>query len=327
MIAPDRSTTVTENHAPYVRTIGLVLIAHTGFGSSVVLVKYLLRYLPPFRMMAVPFGLAGLLIYLAARRYISWSDFRSTQVWLLTGVVAARSVTKLMALQFTLAAYVQLIDLTVPFLTAIVAWMLLRENIPPWTLRALMATTVGSFLVIVINPLNVHLPNGSSDLIGIAFAVGSSILFAVNVVFTRQLTIRGLSPPTMFFQRAMAMAVTYSVLSTMAGEAWKPFAHLTVSSWVIYIILVAALTSGGVSQVVSISRVKATVFSTLLSWRLLVVLGAGWVLLGEWLASIWQGVGVVIVILSITLYLRHQATHNQGRSNAIVKTTDQEEDR
>jgi drug/metabolite transporter (DMT)-like permease len=188
-----------------------------------------------------------------------------------------------------------------------------------------MATTVGSFLVIVIDPLDVHLPNGSSDLIGIAFAMGSSILFAVNVVFTRHLTIRGFSPPTMFFQRAMAMAVTYSVLSSLAGEAWKPFAHLTVSSWVIYVILLAALTSGGLSQVLSISRVKATLFSTLLSWRLLVVLAVGWALLGEWLASIWQGVGVVIVILSITLYLRHQATHNQSRSIPIVKTTDQEE--
>jgi drug/metabolite transporter (DMT)-like permease len=94
---------------------------------------------------------------------------------------------------------------------------------------------------------------------------------------------------------------------------------------VVYILLVAAITSGGFTQVLSISRVKATLFSTLLSWRLLVVLGASWVLLGERLESIWQGVGVVIVILSITLYLRHQATYNQSRPITIVRTTNQEE--
>jgi drug/metabolite transporter (DMT)-like permease len=40
------------------RTIGLALVAHTGFGLYVVLVKYLLRYLPPFGLLAVAFGIA-----------------------------------------------------------------------------------------------------------------------------------------------------------------------------------------------------------------------------------------------------------------------------
>lgn len=325
MIAPDRSATITGDHTPYLEPIGLVLAAHTGFGSSVVLVKYLLGHLPPFRLMVIPFGLAGPLIYLIARRDIKWSDFRSVQAWMLTGVVVARSVTKLMALQFTLATYVQLIDLTVPFLTAIIAWMMLRETMPPWTLRALIATTIGSLLVIVINPFDMQLPNGSSDRIGIALALCSSTAFAVNVVYTRHLTTHELDPTSIFFQRVIVIAATYGVLSAIAREGWEPFAQLTVSGWAVYILLVAAITSGGFTQVLSVSRVKATLFSALLSWRLLVVLGAGWVLLGEWLTSIWQGVGVVIVILSITLYLRHQATYRQSRCIPIVKTTDQEE--
>ena len=179
---------------------------------------------------------------------------------------------------------------------------------PPWTLRALIVTTIGSFLVIVINPFDVQLPNGRSDLIGIALALSSSTAFAVNVVYTRQLTTRGLDPTTVFFQRAIVIGATYGVLSAIAREGWEPFAQLPVSGWVVYILLVAAITSGGFTQVLSVSRVKATLFSTLLSWRLLVVLGAGWVLLGERLSSAWQGIGVVMVLLSITLYLRHQAT-------------------
>jgi hypothetical protein len=118
--------------------------------------------------------------------------------------------------------------------------------------------------------------------------------------------------------------VTDGVLSLIAGERWESFTQLTPSSWVVYIFLVAAITSGGFTQVLSVSRVKATLFSTLLSWRLLVVLGASWVLLGEWLTSVWQGAGVVIVFLTITLYPRHQADYGRGCSIQSPNPTDQE---
>jgi hypothetical protein len=48
---------------------------------------------------------------------------------------------------------------------------------------------------------------------------------------------------------------------------------------VVYIFLVVAIVGGGFTQVLSVSRVKATLFSTLLGWRLVIVLGASWVLL------------------------------------------------
>lgn len=324
MVAPNNSTAMSLDRSSYLKSFALVLIAHASFGSSVVLVKYLLRYLPPFRLMFVGFCLTVPLVYLIAGREVKWSQFRHANLWLLSGVVTARSITKLIALRFTLATYVQLMDLTVPFLTAIIAWMMLREAMPPWTLRALVALTIGSFLVIVVSPFDVQLPNGSSDLIGIVFALSSSIAFAINVVYTRHLTTRGFSPITVYFQRATIIVATYAVLSLIAGERWESFTQLTVSSWVVCIFLMVAITSGGFTQVLSVSRVNATLFSTLLSWRLLVVLGASWVLLGEWLTSVWQGAGVVIVFLTITLYLRHQADYGRGSSIQSLNTTDLE---
>jgi len=315
MISSQRRADITHNHGLYVKTVGLALIAHTSFGLNVALVKYLFRYLPPFGLMAVAFGLAVPVTYFVARHSIKLEDLRCAQMWWLSGVVVARSVSKLLALQFTLATYVQLVDLTVPFLTAIAAWMLLREAIPSGTLIALSATSIGSFLIIVVDPLNIQLPNGTSDLIGIAFALGSSLLMAVNVVYTRYLTRSKLSTASVFFQRAMAVAISYGVLSVLAGESWQPFATLDVSTWIIWALVIAAVVSGGLTQVLSISRINATLFSTLLSWRLLVVLGAGWVLLGERLTSVWQAVGIAIATLSITLYLRHQANYGHNLSH------------
>ncbi len=109
----------------------------------------------------------------------------------------------------------------------------------------------------------------------------------------------------------MAVAITYGVLSALTGESWQPFAVLTVSNWIIYVLFVlVAIIGAGLAQVLSISRINATLFSTLLSWRLVVALGAGWALLGERLTSVWQGIGAVVVILAITLYLQHQATNH-----------------
>jgi hypothetical protein len=99
------------------RDFGLPLTAHTSFGLYVVLVKYLLDYLPSFRMLAVAFGLAVLATFLIARRQLNWRRFWSIEMWVIAGIVVARSVFKLLALQFTLAMYVQLLDLIVPFLT------------------------------------------------------------------------------------------------------------------------------------------------------------------------------------------------------------------
>lgn len=292
------------------RTIGLALVAHTGFGLYVVLVKYLLRYLPPFGLLAVAFGIAVPVTFFVARPTLGWRDFCCAQIWLLLGIVVVRSVSKLLALQFTLATYVQLIDLSVPFFTPIVARMLLREAAPSRTLAALAAISFGSFLVVTVDPFDVQLPNGHSDLVGIALALTTSLAMALGVVYTRYLTTRRrLNPASVFFQQIMAVAITYGVLSALTGESWQPFAALTVSDWIIYVLFVlVAIIGAGLAQVLSISRINATLFSTLLSWRLMVALGAGWALLGERLTSVWQGIGAVVVILAITLYLQHQAT-------------------
>ena len=290
-----------------VSSIGLALVAHTGFSLFGVLVKRLLCCLPPFRLLAVAFGVAALIIFLVVSRGLSRrvSFTGRSEVWLLLATAALRSTFRVLALRFTLATYVQLIGLTVPLLTPIAAWVWLRETIPPRTVIALAATSLGSFLMIAVDPFDIQLPNGSADLVGIALALASSVAMALYIVCTRHLMQRETDSTVLFLQQAIALALTHSVLSALGGEGWEPFTSLTPSDWAIYALLIlVAIVGGGLTQVAALSRVKATLYSTLLSWRLAVALGAGWLLLGERLVSAWQIIGVGIVISAVTLYLR-----------------------
>ena len=291
--------------------IALALVAHTGFGLYVVFVKCLLAYLPPFRMLAVAFTVALPLMLLAIYRTIKWREFGRWEMWLLAGMALGRSITKLLGLQFTYAVYVQLIDMAVPLLTPIVAWLLLREEMPSGTVAAILATSIGSFLVVTGDPFHISLPNGLNDLIGIGFALASALLMTLSVVYTRKLTTRQQSfgPEGLFVAQVLLVGATYWGLSAMSHESWEPFTQIEPWVWGVFaVFILVSLVAAGLTQIRSISRIKAALFSSLLSWRLAVAVLAAWVLLGERLSSVWQAAGVIVVIATITIYVRRQTS-------------------
>ena len=302
--------------------IGLALFAHTGFGLFVVFVKYLLNYLPPFRMLAVAFTIALPLVLMITNRAINWRELRRREIWLLAAIMMARSLTKLLGLQFTYALYVQLVDMAVPLLAPILAWLLLREAMPVGTVLAILITTIGSFLVITVDPFHMSLPNGHRDLIGIGFAFASAVLMTLGMVYTRGLTAHrhGLSPQGLFLAQVFVGAGTYWVLSIVSHESWMEFAHLPSSVMIAFTLLIlVSIVAAGISQIVSLARVKTSLFSTLLSWRLVIAASSSWILLGEKLSTAWQIAGILLVIGSITLYLRRQwMTEPMGATRVLA---------
>ena len=287
----------------------LAVAAHTGFGLYVVLIKFLSPRLPIMLALGFSFGLTALVALVLARRELRWRDFRQPAVWVLSVVIIVRSVSKLLAVQYTLATYVQLIDMIVPFLTPIAAWMLMREAVPPRTVPALIATSIGSFLVITTDPFNLHLPTGHSDVIGIAIALGSSIAMAFLVSFLRQMSTVRFSPASVCFFQSLALAAAYWILGAATGEHLGTFLFLSPGLWVIYgLFTLIAVVGATITQVLAISRTNSSFYSSMLSWRLIVAVGAGWLLLGEHLRSWWQVGGILIVVTSLTLYLQYQAS-------------------
>lgn len=296
-------------------SIGLAMVAHSGFGLYVVFAKYLLGHLPPFGTLALAFSLALPAVLVVTRGAIDWHDFRRREMWFLALLTVGRSVTKLLGLQFTFAVYVQLMDMAVPLLTPVFAWLLLRERMPAGTPFAILLTTLGTVCVITVNPLQIVLPNGSNDAIGIGFAFVSALLMILGVVYTRHLTTCAghFRPAGLFVTQIGLVAIVYWALSALDAERWQQLADAGSSVWLVFGLFVSlSIVAAGLSQTISISRIKATLFSALLSWRLAVAVLAGWLLLGEKLSSPWQIVGVVLVMATISGYLLHQA--RPGRS-------------
>jgi drug/metabolite transporter (DMT)-like permease len=70
---------------------------------------------------------------------------------------------------------------------------------------------------------------------------------------------------------------------------------------------IVVLAGAALLQIWALSLVNAALFSTLISWRLVVALIAAWPILGERLVSVWQVIGALIVIVVVSLYLGYQA--------------------
>jgi drug/metabolite transporter (DMT)-like permease len=298
----------------HIKSISMALIAHASFGLYVILAKLLFQSFPPFALLALTFAIALVASFLLLRQNIQWQTILSRSVLLVVLFAAFRSVTKMLAVQYTLASYVQLVDLSSPFFNAIIAWLVLQEKLPKGTIPALMAMTTGAMLVITVNPLHAQLPNGTQDLIGIGFATTSAIFMAILVVVTSYSTRFQSNPTSVYIAQTSGLVITYLLLSILSGETYTSFLSISPNNIIALLCFMLAVVIGGGLTVLAISRVNTTLFSSLLSLRLVVALIAGWFLLGEQLTSSFQLIGAGIVALSITWYLWQQG-NSQGSQN------------
>jgi drug/metabolite transporter (DMT)-like permease len=178
--------------------------------------------------------------------------------------------------------------------------------VPKGTIPALLATLLGAALVITVNPLQTFSPIGSHDVLGLLLATASSILMAGLVVVTSYITQDGSNAVTLYLQQTFALSMTYLVLSLISGESWMPFLHLDWQSIGYLLIFFVVVFMGGGLTVLAISKVNSTLFSMLLSLRLIVVFISGWLILDERLKTPYQFAGAVLVMITITLFLERQ---------------------
>jgi drug/metabolite transporter (DMT)-like permease len=93
-----------------------------------------------------------------------------------------------------------------------------------------------------------------------------------------------------------------------SGEDWGLLLEQPPQVWLgIVALVLIVLVGAALLQIWALSVVNAALFSTLISWRLVVALIAAWLLLGERLVSVWQVGGSLLVIATVTCYLAYQA--------------------
>jgi len=289
----------------------LALVAHTLWGSYQVLSKLLLtRFgVPPLVFIASGQTIAAVIVGFTVRRRLRWSLLARPALIGLMLVAASRAITNILAVFYTLAIYVQLINLLAPFAVAILGQLLFREQPPPHTFAAALVATLGAALVIVGDPLDLRLDWGPTDGLGVGLAAVSVVTLAFWTLLSRLNTHRhGLEPRTVFLFQASGVVVVSGISSLVVGQDWGIWTRLPAGGWALFALIAGAVMLwGNVLQITALSRLRAAFFSSMMGWRMVVALALGALLLGERLTSVWQVLGAVTVVVTVTLYVRQRS--------------------
>ncbi|MEF3274454.1 MAG: DMT family transporter [Chloroflexus sp.] len=287
----------------------VALFAHTGWGAYPVLARYLqtISHLPSMAILTVGNAIA-LLIYLPfAYRYLDRKVWTTPIIWLFALVVSVRAITNLTSARFTLAIYVQLITLLTPLIVALMSKVFFRERLPPFTLPAIGFSILGSLLM-----MSGDLSNGAvlrltgSDLLGIGIAFVSACALALYMILIPRATDAGnVRAEAMLLIQLIALTVTCGAMSVLLGEQWQQFAVIGLQDWTVFAAFVIfVLLGANLGQIMALRRLGAPLVSSTMGWRLISALALAALLLGEQLQHLGQVLGAMIVLVTITVYLR-----------------------
>ena len=230
-------------------------------------------------------------------------------MWVFVLVLIARAITNLLSAKFTLAIYVQMINLMTPFLVVLLSATWLRDRIPPYTGRAIIITFIGALLMISgdMNQSGLSVGLTSSDWLGMGLALFSSFTLALYMILVRRSVHHDISGESMLVVQLAAIVAVSLPLSFLLGEDWGRWQELQTSDWLVFAAFsLGVLLGANLGQISALRQLGAPMVSSLLAWRLVVALLLAALLLDERLTSAWQFLGALIVVVTITWYLWQQ---------------------
>jgi drug/metabolite transporter (DMT)-like permease len=293
----------------------LALASQMGWGAYPVLLRYLqtVSNIPGLSLLAVG-NLLVLVLVLAVRwRQVNWHVFRLPLLWLFAGLVVLRGVTNLLATRYTLAIYAQLIYLMTPFIVALLSRVVLREQLPRHTFKAL-TLCLGGALLMIMGDLGgmggetaVETAVSRNDLLGITLAISSSIFLAFYMLVTRRTAQHKTSGETLIIIHLTSLFLFTAVASLAIGESWQQWTELQPKDWLIFgVLALGILLAANFAQIRSIQQLGAPLVSSMMASRLISALLFAGLLLNERLSSGWQLLGGAIVFVTLTWYLRQR---------------------
>ncbi len=287
------------------------LAAQLGWGAYPALLRYLqtISGLPSLSLLAMGNLIILVLVGTAVLPRMDKTIFRQPVIWLFGSLVVLRGLTNLFATRFTLAIYAQLIYLLTPFIVILLSWAVLGERLPKYTLRALVLSLTGAFLILGGNLTTtaVSATTTRNDHLGITLALASTLFLALYMIITRR-TARRKAPGEALLLVHLTSLFTFSTItSLLLQEDWGQWRMLGLKDWLAFAAFsLGVLLSANLGQIRSIQQLGAPLVSSLLPIRLVSALVVASLLLGETLTSAWQAVGTAIVIATLTWYLRQQ---------------------
>ncbi len=290
---------------------GMALGAHAAWGLYPALARYLqtVSGLPTFALAAVGNSVVLLLLVVLIFPQFDLAVFKKPVLWVFGFIVVGRSITNLLSARFTLAIYVQVVNLMVPFLVALLSTTLFRERLPRFTLPALLFSLLGSVLMVTASAggKRLQISLTGSDWLGIGLAAISSIFLALYMIFIRRSFRNHISGEAVFAVQIIALTVVMFISSLIFQESWTPWLGLRAKDWFVLAAFIGiALIFANYAQILALKHLPAPLVGSLLPFRLISALAGSALLLGERLTSIWQLLGAVIVLVSLSLYLYQQ---------------------
>jgi drug/metabolite transporter (DMT)-like permease len=291
--------------------------AHTGWGAYPVLARYLqtVSHLPSMSLLTLGYLCVLPLLAVVVLPRMDRRFLRLRLLWLFAAIVVLRAITNLLASRYTLAIYVQLVTLMTPFVVALLSRALLREPIPPYTGRAITLSSVGALLMMSgnIGQAGVHLALTPTDSLGIALAFVSTFSLAVYMIIVRRTVLDDVPDQAILLVQVVTLLGTSALLSFLLGEDWSRWRIIGPTDWLVFgVFSLGVLLVANMSQIKALQHLSAPLVSSLLAWRLVSALLIAALLLGERLTSPWQGIGAVMVLVTITWYLwRLRGSHEE----------------
>ncbi|NTV65034.1 MAG: DMT family transporter [Oscillochloris sp.] len=287
------------------------LLAHTGWGAYPVLARYLqtVSLIPSMALLSLA-NLIAILVYIPfVIRQINLRHLRSRALWALAFIVVLRAITNLLAARYTHAIYVQLITLMTPLLVAILSAGLFREKLPPYTLYAIGLSLIGALLLMSgdLGAGKLSLVLGLSDWIGIGLALTSTFCLAFYMILVPRTMKDAVPGETVLLVQLTSLLLVAATISLATGEEWGHYTQLGLRDWAVFLAFALFVQLGAnLGQIASLRKLGAPLVSSTMAWRLVSTLTFAALLLGEHLSSVWQVIGAVIVLATITGYLWQQ---------------------
>jgi len=311
------STASTSTKSPHAIQfyVWLGLVGQLIWGSYPVVAKRAIMEVPKFSLLVVATAMAmGVGVWVMYREGArSWWQiarflFHEKALWGLAIFVVLRSVTNIFAIDLTRATWIQLIYLLTPFMVAILGAVFFGERTPRYTYRALMLSTLGAVLVLVVDWSDVLGGFTARDALGLLIALASMLALAFYYQMIRRSSRSHASNGMILFQQSLAMVLTYLVLTVITGEDWGRWRMLSAGGWFFVIwVIWGVFILGNLLQIRAISGASPALITSLMPLRLISAIGLAWVILGERLTTIWQWLGAAIVLITVSGYLWLQA--------------------
>jgi len=307
-----KSSTETAVSSPW-HWLVLALLSQLGWGAYPVLLRYLqtVSQIPSLSLLAVGNLLVLILVLVTRWRHIEWRLFRLPLLWLFGGLVILRGVSNLLATRFTLAIYAQLIYLMTPFIVALLSRLVLREQLPRHTFKALTLCLLGAVLLMGsdLGKAVGETAVSRNDWLGMSLALGSSVFLALYMLVTRRTAQHNARGDSLLIVHLTSLFFFSGITSFIIGENWQQWTLLEGQDWAIFgLFALGVLLGANLLQLRAIQQLGAPLVSSMMATRLISALLFAGFLLNERISSGWQLLGAGLVFITLTWYLRQRDT-------------------